>query len=529
MTRCRISLQVKWRQWLTGEMLLRWLSKERYYRLAITDEEQINPEYRIAEDLRLASEPVVEFTIGFINALLSAVTFVGILFWVGGSLHVTVFGQTIWIPGYIAIAAVIYASLVSGLTFMIGRPLVGSVAVKNESEAQLRYELTRVRDNAESIALIKGAEDERQRLNETFGAVVVRWLDIMRHQSHLQWIFNSNAFFAPVLPLLLALPKYLSGDLSLGSVMQIASAFAAVFTALNWFAENFIKLAEWSASAQRVEELEQAIDEMDFDAQRAAAIAIENTSDENIHLDGLSIAHRDGRVVIDEIDIVVAPGERVLLGGESGSGKSTLIRAIAGLWPWGEGRILLPAGAKVAFVPQRPYIPLGSLRGALAYPAEPGSLSNDRAKEILQAVGLGYLQAKLDTEGRWDQTLSGGERQRIAFARLLLEEPDVIVMDEATAALDVDGEMRLMTMLFERLAKATIFSVGHRPGLQELHNRLLTLQRCSSGGRIIPTRQGTIGFLQNLKNAFFRVRRPAVESQQQTERTQGKGSHARGE
>jgi vitamin B12/bleomycin/antimicrobial peptide transport system ATP-binding/permease protein len=507
---CRMTLQVKWRQWLTGEMLARWLSEQRYYRLAVTDEEQINPEYRIADDLRLASEPVVEFAVGFINALLAAVTFVGILFWVGGSLTIDMGGTSVWIPGYIAIAAVLYATATSVLTYLIGSPLVDRVAAKNESEAQFRYELTRVRENAESIALIKGADDERERLNETFATVAARWLDVVRQHCHLTWILNGNAFFAPVFPVLLATPKYLAGDLSLGSVMQIAAAFIAVLTALNWFAENFIRLAEWSASARRAQELHEALDEMDDDTARTAAIVVENTSQADIEMMDLSIVHRDGRVVIDDTDIKVKPGERVLLGGESGSGKSTLIRAIAGLWPWGEGRILLPAGAKVAFVPQRPYIPLGTLRDAIAYPVEGSLLADERAKAVLKDVGLGYLAGKLNSdEERWDQTLSGGERQRVAFARLLIDEPNIIIMDEATAALDIDSEFRLLTLLFERLPNATIFSVGHRPGLQELHSRLLTLQRRPGGGRIVQTKTRDRDAWKRLKGAAVRIlRRP---------------------
>jgi putative ATP-binding cassette transporter len=508
---CRMTLQVKWRQWLTGEMLARWLSEQRYYRLAVTDEDQINPEYRIADDLRLASEPVVEFAVGFINALLAAVTFVGILFWVGGSLTIDIGGTSVWIPGYIAIAAVLYATATSVLTYLIGSPLVDRVAAKNEAEAQFRYELTRVRENAESIALIKGADDERERLNETFATVAARWLDVVRQHCHLTWILNGNAFFAPVFPVLLAAPKYLAGELSLGSVMQIAAAFIAVLTALNWFAENFIRLAEWSASARRAQELHEALDEMDDDTARTAAIVVENTSQADIEMMDLSIVHRDGRVVIDDTDIKVKPGERVLLGGESGSGKSTLIRAIAGLWPWGEGRILLPAGAKVAFVPQRPYIPLGTLRDAIAYPVEGLLLADQRAKAVLKDVGLGYLADKLDTEEeRWDQTLSGGERQRVAFARLLIDEPNIIIMDEATAALDIDSEFRLLTLLFERLPNATIFSVGHRPGLQELHSRLLTLQRRpGGGGRIIQTKTRDRDAWKRLKGAAVRILRRA--------------------
>ncbi len=507
---CRMTLQVKWRQWLTGEMLSRWLSEQRYYRLAVTDDEQINPEYRIADDLRLASEPVVEFAVGFINALLAAVTFVGILFWVGGSLTIEIGGTNVWIPGYIALAAVLYATATSVLTYLIGSPLVDRVAAKNEAEAQFRYELTRVRENAESIALIKGADDERERLNETFATVAQRWLDVVRQHCHLTWILNGNAFFAPVFPVLLAAPKYLAGELTLGSVMQIAAAFIAVLTALNWFAENFIRLAEWSASARRAQELHEALDEMDDDTARTAAIVVENTSQADIEMMDLSIVHRDGRVVIDDTDIKVKPGERVLLGGESGSGKSTLIRAIAGLWPWGEGRILIPAGAKVAFVPQRPYIPLGTLRDAIAYPVEGSLLADQRAKAVLKDVGLGYLADKLDTEEeRWDQTLSGGERQRVAFARLLIDEPNIIIMDEATAALDIDSEFRLLTLLFERLPNATIFSVGHRPGLQELHSRLLTLQRRPGGGRIVQTKTRDRDAWKRLKGAAVRIlRRP---------------------
>ena len=509
MVRCRMTLQVKWRQWVTEVLLKRWLSDQRYYRLAITDEEQLNPEYRMADDVRMATEPVVEFAAGFVNALLSAIAFVSILFVVGGGIALPIGGSSVWIPGYLAIAAVLYAACVSLLTYLIGNPLVDRVAAKNEAEAQFRYELTRVRENAESIALIKGADDERDRLTETYADAVKRWMHVVSQNCHLTWILNSNSFFAPIVPLLLSAPKYLAGEMTLGSVMQAAAAFTAVLTALNWFAENFIRLAEWSASARRVQELDLALDEMDDEGDGAVGIAIENGSDENIQLEDLSIVHRDGRVVIDDADITIKPGERVLLGGESGSGKSTLIRAIAGLWPWGEGRILLPPGAKVAFIPQRPYVPLGTLQDALAYPVEGALLSPDKAQAVLKDVGLGYLRNKLTAEDeRWDQILSGGERQRIAFGRLLISEPDIIIMDEATAALDIDSEFRLMTLLFERLPKATIISVGHRPGLQELHSRLLTLQRRPSGGRIIQTKQRDRDAWKRLTGAAVRILRP---------------------
>ena len=483
MVKCRMTLQVRWREWLTGQLMSRWLGEQRYYRLAITDEGRINPEYRLAEDARLATEPVVEFIIGFINALLAAVTFISILFVVGGSVSVPMFGEQWTIPGYIALAAVAYAAAMSGITYLVGRPLVDLIGAKNEAEAQFRFEATRVRENAESIALIKGDDDERARLMDTFGQNVTRWIAVVRQYSLLTWIMNSNAFMAPLIPVFLAAPKYFAGQLTLGAVMQIAAAFIAVLQALNWFVENFIRLAEWSASARRVNEFDCALRRVSENGN-GRDIEIGQSPDASIHFEGLSIEHQDGRIVIADTDIRIAQGERVLLGGDSGSGKSTLIRAIAGLWPWGQGQILLPKHAQIAFVPQLPYLPLGRLRDALAYPGDGDSLHADKALKALRAAGLGYLAERLDTDERWDQILSGGERQRIAFARLFMHRPTIIVMDEATAALDVESENRLLTRLFDELPDATVISVGHRPGLAEHHTRTLTLKRHRLGGRL---------------------------------------------
>lgn len=499
MVKCRMTLQVRWREWLTGQLMARWLGEQRYYRLAITDEGDINPEYRLAEDARLATEPVVEFIIGFINALFAALTFVGVLFVVGGSITMTMFGEQWLIPGYIALAAVAYAAIMSGVTYFVGRPLVGLIGAKNEAEAQFRFEATRIRENAESIALIKGDDDERERLTDTFAVNVARWIAVVRQYSRLTWILNSNAFMAPLIPVFLAAPKYLAGELSLGAVMQIATAFIAVLQALNWFVENFIRLAEWSASARRVNEFDQALWRVSEQGNRRD-IEIGQSPDTSIHFDGLSIEHQDGRIVIADTDISIGPGERVLLGGDSGTGKSTLIRAIAGLWPWGHGRILLPKDAKIAFVPQRPYLPLGRLRDALAYPEDGDALDDDLAVHALRGAGLAYLAGRLDNEERWDQILSGGERQRVAFARLLIQRPTIIVMDEATAALDVESEHRLLVRLFHDLPDTMVISVGHRQGLAEHHTRTMTLKRHRLGGQLTsgPHLSGRLGVLAQM-------------------------------
>ncbi len=490
MVKCRMTLQVAWRAWLTRQLTSKWLDEQRFYRLAITDEKGLNPEYRLADEVRLATEPVVDLTIGFINSILSAVAFVGILFAVGGSLTLPLFGHDVTIPGYIALAAFIYAFVVSTLTYVIGDPLVGKVEKKNEAEAQFRYELNRVRENAETIALVKGDADEKKRLASTFERTVKSWLDVITQNARLTVVLNSSAFFAPVVPLLLATPKYLSGGMSLGEVMQVAAAFTSVLGALNWFTDNYMRLAEWSASARRVDELFVALELVSVDDKldKAGPIVIENSTDKSIHLQNLSIVHRDGRVMIADADMNIAPGERVLLGGESGTGKSTLVRAIAGMWPWGEGRIQIPSDAKVAFVPERTYVPAGRLRDVLAYPDDGSTIDDAKAEAALKSAGLGYLAGRLDATDRWEQIMSTGERQRLAVARLLIQRPSVIVMDEATAALDVDTEFRLLTLLFDELPEATVISVGQREGLQELHNRTLSLTRHHTGARITQLR-----------------------------------------
>lgn len=492
MVRTRMTLQLRWRQWLTHRFVGWWLDEQRYYRLAITDEEGISPEYRIADDVRIATEPVIELAIGFLNAVLNALAFVSILIAVGGAITVTISGVSFWIPGYLGFAAVVYAGGLSYATWRLGQPLVDRVAAKNEAEAQFRYELTRLRQNAESIALIKGDADERDRLAETFGHTTARWFDVIRQHCHLTWILNGNTFFSPVLPVLLATPKYLTGELTLGAVMQLAAAFVAVLAALNWFVENYIRLAEWSASACRVAELRNMLDELDLslaETSYESRISVEPSPDDNVHLDGLSVAHRNGVVLISETDVTIAPGERVLLQGESGSGKSTLIRAIAGLWPWGAGQVLLPKGVKLAFLPQKPYLPLASLREAVTYPAPNVEVPAERIIEALGKVGLGHLATHLDRDENWDQILSGGERQRVAFARLLIQRPDIIVMDEATSALDEESQNRLLTLITEEFADAIIISVGHRPGLEDYHNRTLVLERRGQSATLAAQRQ----------------------------------------
>ncbi len=471
----RMKLQVYWRQWLTERLAERWLADQRFYRLMIVAPDLDAPEFRIADDARIATEPVVDFGSGILNAVLTAVVFFGVLWTVGGT--TTIAG--VEIPGFMVLCAVIYSGIMSGSMLLFGRPLIRRIEEKNAAEAQLRIELGRVRENAESIALIGGEADETRGLRTTLQHMVDAWISQIRQLARMSWLTGSNWIVAPVVPLLLEAPNYLAGNMTLGSLMQTAAAFVQVQVALNWLFDNYPRIAEWLASAGRVTGLWAAFGKLDASVGTDAGdrIMIVDSPDDSLRIEGLSVAQYNGRVVIDEADTVVVPGDRVLLAGESGTGKSTLIRAIAGLWPWGSGRVLIPAGAHMAFLPQRTYIPLGTLRTVLQYPKVHAEVEDKVLADALERCGLHRLVPLLDEEDRWDKQLSGGEQQRVGFARLLVQRPDIVIMDEATAALDTHSQASMMELFQNELAGTTVISVGHRPELEAYHTRKLTLRR----------------------------------------------------
>ncbi len=481
----RMTLQMRWREWLTKRMAGWWIADQRYYRLGFVAPDQSAPEFRISDDARLSVEPLVEFGLGLLGAVIMAITFAAILWHVAGSARFSVGGYVIEIPAFMAVAAVVYAIVASGLAYLAGRPLVGRVSTKNEAEAIFRSEMTRLRENAESIALIRGDKDELSSVLSSYGHVVGAWVRVIRQQGVIALVLNTNGALFPILPLLLVTPKYLNGDLTLGAVMQLVAAFSAVQGALIWFVDNFVRLAEWYASASRVLELTTAMDEIDVGTTMEDETTIQlGTSDDGaIHIEGLSVADRAGRVVINDASVRIGMGEKVMLAGESGSGKSILIRALAGLWPWGSGSIRVPKGVRIAFVPQHPYIPLGTLRQALVYPDQNGA-TDTQIVAAMRRCGLGYLVRQLDHEARWDQTLSGGERQRVAFARLLIQKPQIIIMDEATSALDEESQFSLLTLLHDELASATVISVAHRSGIEEFHGRKIELHKRQAGAEM---------------------------------------------
>ena len=483
----RMTTQRRWREWFTHHLLDRWLINGRYYQLHLVHGDHRNPEYRIADDLRLATEAPIDFATGVTTAVLSAATFIAVLWTIGGSLSFSVAGIEITIPGFLVVAAVVYAVLASGSMVFIGRRFVTVSERKNQAEAEFRYVLTRLSENGESIAVLGGEDEERKAVDRSLGTVLRRWRDICFQTMRTTFVSQTSGYIAPVLPIILCAPKFLDGSMTLGEVMQAASAFTIVQGAFNWLVDNYPRLADWSASAIRVSSLMVSLDNLERAESGDGVGRIERgeTHGTALRLKNLSVTLDDGTEVVKDAEVAIAPGERVLVAGESGTGKSTLVRAIAGLWPWGEGDIEVESGAKMLLMPQRAYIPVGTLRRAATYPEPAESKTIDDVGKALKLVGLGHLVDRIDEEAPWDQTLSGGEKQRLAFARLLLHRPDIIVLDEATSALDPASQDKLMELLTKELHATTIVSVGHRPELEAFHNRKITLERRRGGAKFV--------------------------------------------
>ncbi|SNB81010.1 putative ATP-binding cassette transporter [Agrobacterium sp. 719_389] len=484
----RMRIQRRWRSWLTKVLVSRWIAHGRYYQLNLIDGDHQNPEARLSEDMRIATEAPVDFVAGVIAAFVSASTFIVVLWTIGGALTLPIGGASITIPGFLVIAAVIYALITSSSIALIGRNFVRVSEVKNQLEAEFRYTLTRVRENGESIALLGGEEEERSDLDNRFRNVRQQWKQMAQQYMRTTVVSHGSMLIAPVVPLLLCAPKFLDGSMSLGQVMQAASAFTIVQSAFGWLVDNYPRLADWNACARRVASLMMSLDGLERaeQSEKLGRIVRGETEGETmLSLKDVSVSLGDGTAVVKETDVEIGRGERVLVAGESGSGKSTLVRAIAGLWPWGGGSVSFRAGSRLFMLPQRPYIPSGTLRRAVCYPQAAESWTFEEIGEALDKVGLGHLRDKVEEEAPWDQTLSGGEKQRLTFARLLLNNPDIIVMDEATAALDEKSQDRMMQTVIDELPDATIISVAHRAELEAFHSRKITLERREGGAKLV--------------------------------------------
>ena len=486
----RLTTQRTWRAWATEHLMERWLGHGRYFQLNLVRGEHQNPEFRIADDMRVATESPVDFVFGIITAVLTALTFIGVLWSVGGAITVPLFGSEVRIPGYLVIVAVVYAAGTTVAMIFVASRFVQVAEDKNQAEAEFRYAATRLRENGESIALLGGHEEERSALSHSLGRVITAWRWMCGQYMRTTVISYGNFVLAPVVPLILCAPKYLAGTMSLGEVMQAATAFVTVQQSFNWLVENYPKMADWTASVNRVAAMMVSLDRLELAESPDVSGRIHHTRTPDLdapalRLRGVSVTLDDGTAVVGDAEVDIWPGEHVLVVGESGTGKSTLVRAIAGLWPWGEGTVETREGAKLFFMPQKPYVPMGTLKRAVSYPQAVETVSDDEVRAALEQGELGHLVDRIADDVPWERTLSGGEQQRLAFAQLFLHRPDLIVMDEATSALDTETQSRLLTRIGNLLPGAAVISVGHRPELEAFHDRKLVLERRQEGARLV--------------------------------------------
>src|SRR5438128_6162925 len=510
----RMGIQRRWRAWLTNAVMTRWLANGRYYQLNLVGGDHKNPEYRIAEDLRIATDSPVDFIAGVTSAFLSAATFIVVLWTIGGALTVTLGGSEVTIPGFLVIAAVVYAAIASGSIVAIGRRFVEVSEDKNQAEAEFRYTLTRVRENGESIALLGGEQEERDGIDKNFTKVLRQWARLAGQHMRTTLVSQGSMLIAPVVPLLLCAPKFLDGSMTLGQVMQAASAFTIVQTAFGWLVDNYPRLADWNACARRIASLMMSLDGLERAEQGDGIGRIkrgETEGDAMLELKDLSVTLDDGTAVVGETEVVIEPGERLLVAGESGTGKSTLVRALAVLLSSVGGSVNFHPDRRLFMLPQRPYVPSGSLRRAVAYPGAADDWLTEQICDVLHKVGLDHLKDKIEEKGPWDQTLSGGEKQRLAFARLLLHNPDIVLLGEATSALDEKRQDKMMEMVIKELPKATIVSVAHRAELEAFHSRKIVLERRKGGAKLVSDvdlipRRGK----RRLLGRFLRDRRKAA-------------------
>ena len=482
-------LQLRWRAWMTRDLMGRWLQGQAFYRMELAryagaavpttgatglphpgQREPDNPDQRLQEDVNLFTAQTVGLSMGLLNAVVTLASFVGILWGLSGAFSFTLGERTIELPGFMVWLALLYCIAGSVLTHYIGRPLIGLNFEQQKREADFRHHLVRVREYSEAIALDRGERVEQRNLDTRFTHLLANYLRLIGKQKQLVGFTNLFGQAAVVFPFIVAAPRFFSGAIQLGELMQIASAFDRVQGALSWFVENYDSLASWRATTERLTSFEAAISKQNT-ATEPTQQAPAATDSGVIEAHGLNLRLPTGASLLAATELRVAPGEHTLVQGPSGSGKSTLFRALAGIWPFAQGQVALPA--RTMFIPQRPYVPDGALRDALAYPEPASRYSDAQLQDALRDALLPALAARLDERDNWTQKLSGGELQRLAIARVLLRQPAWVLADEATSALDVAAEQQLyarLKALTERTGGALV-SIAHRPGVAAFHDR----------------------------------------------------------
>ena len=467
-------LHISWRQWMTNFYQHLWLSDRSYYRLQAIYKSTDNPDQRIADDIDIFTSSTLSLGIGLLSSVVTLVSFVTILWGLSGALAFTLLGHAITIPGYMVWAALVYAIFGTAMTHAIGRSLIALQVNKQRYEANYRFSLIRVREQAEAIAFYRGEAVEAATLTQKFGDIVSNWWQIMRKQKQLTWFTSAYGQAAVIFPFVVAAPRYFAGAIQLGGLMQISSAFGQVQGALSWFIDVYPQFATWKAATNRLHGFTSAM--IRSTADTATSGITRNTAQTtSVSLDALALNLPDGSPLVQALSCTIEPNTRLLITGPSGCGKTTLMRAIAGLWPYGQGTITQPTNASILFIPQKPYLPPMSLRDVICYPHASAHYTDAAIAQALTLAGLSMRTQQLDETATWSASLSLGEQQRLAFARLFLQRPHCVLLDEATASLDETAEAQLYETLLHELPDCMLISIGHRSTLQRWHSTTLSL------------------------------------------------------
>ena len=467
-------LIINWRKWLTARFLDIWLKNKTYYHLQMFGKDTDNPDQRISEDVRLFVEMTLGFTVGIIKAFCTFASFVVILYNMSGPLVFSAFGHTFTINGYLFWASLNYSIAGTYVTHLVGRKLVKLNFIQQRYEADFRFAMIRLRESAENVAFYRGETHEGMVFKERFKLLMDNFWKLVNKQKQLVWLNSGYSQIAIIFPFVAAMNRYLSKEFTLGSLMQVASAFGRVQDSLSYFVDMYSSLAQWQAVVMRLTYFGRHMQEVSAEAERFHVDRFATSS--SVSAEGMQINLPDGTPLLQNLNFILNPGTNVLIKGVSGSGKSTLLRAIAGIWPFVEGKINMPKTEELMFIPQKPYIPLGTLREALLYPGTK-PLGDQELKKLMHTCQIGYLEDKLDLVADWSHVLSVGEQQRLAFARAHIQQPLWLFLDEATSALDEETEAHMYGLLAERLKNTTVVSVGHRSTLNQYHGLVLRLDK----------------------------------------------------
>ena len=478
--------KLKLREGLVDDLMDQWLEPKRAFRLAGAGEIGVNPDQRVHEDARHLTELSTDLGIGLFQATLLLGSFIGVLWILSDSVVFRLHGRSFAIPGYMVWCALLYAATGSWLSWRVGRPLIPLNAERYAREADLRFALVRINEHADGIALYGGEADEKQHLRGNLDRVLAVMRKLVTGVMRLTWVTAGYGWFAIVAPILVAAPGFFGGDMTIGGLMVVVGAFTQVQQALRWFVDNFNTIADWLATLRRVASFRRALVDMDKLGHETGRIEYAEASDGKALLENLTLALPGGAAALDEAHVEIARGERVLIAGEAGAGLTALFRAIAGLWPWGSGRISLPSSEGLMFMPQRPYLPLGALREALAYPSAATTFPDDALVAACNRVGLAHLATELDRSANWDSELASDELQRLAFARLLLHRPNWVCVNEAADSLDESEREKILTIFDKELAGAAVISIGHRDPREGFSTRILHLIKDPQAPRLTP-------------------------------------------